>query len=142
MISLLSCSLPLSPRETNIRQTFSRRSRRAEKVRNGATLERVLRTAHWPVLPRDAAALAACSRCAGARPARSASSGSRTIWVPSSASRFCENFVESVDSSWFISASFFFAGSSSFAPWRTKPLQSIHSSRCCSGESFSFSRCA
>src|SRR5207302_1466004 len=56
MISLLSCSLPLSPRETNIRQTFSRRSRRAEKVRNGATLERVLRIAHWPVLPRDAAA--------------------------------------------------------------------------------------
>src|SRR2546422_2571529 len=54
MVALLSCASPLSPRMMNMRQTFSRRSRRVEKVRKGSVLERVLTMAHFPGLPCDA----------------------------------------------------------------------------------------
>ena len=122
MVALLSCASPLSPRMMNMRQTFSRRSRRVEKVRKGSVLERVLTMAHFPGLPCDTAAAAACSRRAGASPARSDSFSSSTICVPSSASRFWLNLVESVASCWLRSASCFFAASSSLAPCLTNPV--------------------
>ena len=93
MAALLSRAPPLSPRMMNIRHTFSRRSRRVDRVKNGSTLERVLTTAHFPAWPRLAAAEAATSRSAGGNPARSDSCSSTTIWVLSSARRFWLNFV-------------------------------------------------
>ncbi|MGC3967347.1 MAG: hypothetical protein QM775_08245 [Pirellulales bacterium] len=41
MMALLSVFPPPSPRPTNIRQTFSRSSRRVEKAKKGSTLDRV-----------------------------------------------------------------------------------------------------
>ena len=56
MIALLSVFPPPSPRATQARKIFSRRSRRAENCRNGSTLEREIVTTCLPASPRSSAA--------------------------------------------------------------------------------------
>src|SRR5262249_44662439 len=110
----------LSPRETSMRQTFSRKSRRDEEVRKGSTLERGLRIAHCPALPRGGAAAAAAPRTLGGKPTNSSSRSSRGIFVPSSARPLLLKAVNSPASFWLYSDSLRLPSSSSLAPDRAK----------------------
>src|ERR1043166_6516794 len=81
MIALLSVLPPLSPRAIQARNTFSRRSRRAENCRNGSTLDRPSVMTCLPAMSRSVAAERAACRTKSGRPARS-SSPSRTRGEP------------------------------------------------------------
>ena len=142
MVALVSCESPLSPRLTNVRQTFSRRSRRVEYSRNGSTAERVLSTAPLALMPRDSAAAASAARVDAGRPSKSRSASRTSQCSFSSASSACENRVYRPASSWLIAASRVLAVVSRLAPARTKSVCSSHVSRCCSASSPAWPRWA
>jgi hypothetical protein len=76
MVALLSLALSLSPRAVNALNTFSRRSRRLELLRNGSTKDRDSVMIALPAMPRSSAAARAAAMKVSGRPSRSASPSS------------------------------------------------------------------
>src|SRR6266540_21257 len=79
MIALLSVGPPPSPRAIQARNTFSRRSRRAENCRKGSTLEREMVMTCLPASPRCSAAARAAAHTKSGSPARSSSPSSTSV---------------------------------------------------------------
>ena len=113
-------ALPVPPRGTHARHSFSRISRLSANWRNGSALEREVVTANGASMPRSFAVSAAASRAKSGRPATSASESGRTVSC-SSPNTFCPNSVPSVAASRsVIAASLARVSPESFAPARTK----------------------